>query len=46
MWVCVRGEHQKLEGLERMKVGVWYLCKLYELVEMVCGMIDGLLFEV
>ena len=29
-----------------MKVGVWYLCEFYELVRMVCGMVDGLSFGV
>ena len=41
MRVCVDGEYGKLEGLERMKLGVWYLCELYEMVRMVYGMVDG-----
>ena len=42
MWVCVGGEHEKLEGLKQMKVGVWYLCEFCELIRMVCGMVHGL----
>ena len=42
MWVCVGGDYGKLEGIEQMKVGVWYLCEFYELVRMVCCMVDGL----
>ena len=40
MRVCVDGEYGKLDGLERMKLDVWYLCELYELVGMVCDMVD------
>ena len=42
MWVCAGGEYGKFEGLEQMKVGMWYLCEFYEVVRMVCGMVDGL----
>ena len=42
MWVCAGGEYGKFEGLEQMKVGMWYLCEFYEVVGMVCGMVDGL----
>ena len=36
------GEYGKFEGLEQMKVGMWYLCEFCEVVGMVCGMVDGL----
>ena len=41
MWVSVGGECGKLEGLKQMKVGLWYLCEFYELVGIVCGLVDG-----
>ena len=41
MWVCVGGQYGKIEGLKWMKTGMCYLCGFYELVKMVCGMVDG-----
>ena len=46
MRVCIGGEYRKHEGSKQMKVGVWYLCEFYEVVEMVCAMLDGLWFGV
>ena len=41
-WLCGIGEYGMLEGLKQMKLEVWHLSEFYELVGMVCSIVDGL----